>query len=353
MGESNEHRLVLGDVTNQVRNQGFPFVTRGLRPKPLTGNKRAAQNADDDLRSSKQICVAKCTSKVTPNKVGLSPLRGGKIYRLKTGSGDAGSVDGRVGLDAKEPSCSADDSVHLGEGQHVASVVNVNNGSNEEGTVSISCENKYAADGNVCRGEETRGICHVRESDFNPVEVATQALSDNGKTCSWSDSVETSRFALLQETRSFALERCTLVKGEGSNSLPGGMDLLKNCSCSFCTKAAYIWSDLQCQDIKGRISTLAKSQKEASNLVQKYSKEMSTSEAQGNLITAPPLETDLKTLWKSLFLHMDTVYAAESSQLQSNFAMLKDVREDYKMNLEMINVKPPDTQQCSSDDLIN
>ncbi|KAK9670462.1 hypothetical protein RND81_13G203700 [Saponaria officinalis] len=356
MGENNERRTVLGDVTNQSGNKGIQFDTRSLGSKPLSGSKRAAENTIDDSHLSKQVCVGlekdrcfseKCLKVVPPNKVGLSPLRGGKTYRLKTGSGDI-----------KELSCSALDSIDLGEDRHLVSAVDLND-ANKEGMVSGSCCEKNCREGgNECQGEETRGISDVGESDFTPEDGATQVLSDNGKSvggdcvgCSWSDSVETSRVAESQETRSFGLERCTLFKGDGSNSSAAGVDLLKNCPCSFCTKVGYIWSDLQCQDVKGRMSTLAKSRKEVSNLVQKYTKETAASEAQGNSSTAPPLETDLKTMWKSLFQHMDNIYAAESSQLQSSFAVLKEVREDYKMNLEMINVTPADTQQCSSDDM--
>ncbi|XP_074276134.1 uncharacterized protein LOC141599906 [Silene latifolia] len=66
--------------------------------------------------------------------------------------------------------------------------------------------------------------------------------------------------------------------------------------------SAYIWSDLQCQDAKGWISTLVKSRRETSNLAQRYSKKIPI---QRNSTMAPHLKTDLTTLWSSHFLHMD------------------------------------------------
>ncbi|KAK9678628.1 hypothetical protein RND81_11G224200 [Saponaria officinalis] len=329
-------RPALGDVTNQL---GFSLVTRNpsSSSKTLSGRKRVAEDSDDDSLFWKQVSLVvekleketrsapKCP-KIEPNEVVLSPLRVGKTYRLQNGCRD--DV-----VEIHDDFRSTLDSIDLGENQHLPNVVSLD---------------AVAEVGKECRGEG---------SDCNAEELAaTRVVSDNAKsvggdsmTSSRSESAETSRFTDSHETRSFGLEKCTLLKGDGSGSLASDMDLIKNCRCSFCAKAAYMWSDLQCQDIKGRISTLTKSKKEASILSRRHSVETAMGVAQESSNTGPHLETNLSSLWKSLFLHIENNFATESSQLQSSLAVLKDVREDYKLNLEMINEMIPVIQQCSSE----
>ncbi|KAH9623738.1 hypothetical protein KSS87_015107 [Heliosperma pusillum] len=359
-------RIALGDVTNQVGNRGVPLVSRSPTSKSLSGSKRAAaESSDDDSHFWKQVSLvaerlerescrkAKCP-KIEPNEVRMSPLKGGKTYRLQPGSTDVGFVggsDGTSGRDAvvevKEGFVSTLDSIDLGENQHLGNVIIGD---------AECCEKNCLVVGKECEGEEMRGVSCEGENDCSLAELGTQVVSDSGKsvggeymTSSRSESPETSRFTESQEIRSFGLERCTLLKGDGSNSLGAGIDLLKNCSCSFCTKAGYIWSDLQCQDLKGRISTLTKSHKEANALARQYSGQPAIGVSQGNPSTSVNLETNLTALWKSLFHHMGNNFAAESSQLQTNLAALNNIKGEYKMNLETMNVMPPDMQQCSSD----
>ncbi|KAL5053456.1 hypothetical protein RYX36_034138 [Vicia faba] len=140
------------------------------------------------------------------------------------------------------------------------------------------------------------------------------------------------------------LERCTGLKGHGgganADAHVGGdvsVEFLKNCTCSFCSKAAYIWSDLHYQDVKGRLTALRKSQKEARLVVQKVSGINDTrtiiNEQQGG--TDPSdLESTLMHQWKSLFVYMENILGNESRQLESNFEKLKDLRENCKNDLE-------------------
>ncbi|KAK2655813.1 hypothetical protein Ddye_008865 [Dipteronia dyeriana] len=161
-------------------------------------------------------------------------------------------------------------------------------------------------------------------------------------------STEWSRLPKSQGSRSFELERCVGLKGDHCANLNAGADLLKDCSCSFCLKAAYIWSDLHYQDIKGRIAegrslfhtenyinlALKKSQKEASFLLEKCGKGKQTDgPGQGNASNLSKLESDLMSHWKSLFLHMEDIFVQESSKLQASFLPLKDMRENCKMDL--------------------
>ncbi|KAK7247441.1 hypothetical protein RIF29_42324 [Crotalaria pallida] len=137
----------------------------------------------------------------------------------------------------------------------------------------------------------------------------------------------------------FGLERCTALKGEaGGNSaaIAAAEDLIKSCTCSFCSKAAYIWSDLYYQDVKGRLTALRKSQKEADLLVCKFSglKEPVMSDKQ-NTSESSELELSLMNQWKSLFVHMENTFAQESSQVESKCESLKNLRDSCKTDLEL------------------
>ncbi|RDX60137.1 hypothetical protein CR513_61749, partial [Mucuna pruriens] len=120
----------------------------------------------------------------------------------------------------------------------------------------------------------------------------------------------------------------------GANSVSDAADL-KSCTCSFCSKAAYIWSDLHYQDAKGRLSAIKKSQKEAKIIIQKFSGlEDTVMHDQHRSDESSKLEVSLVQQWKSLFVQMQNTYAQESSQLESSFETLKDLRENCKNDLE-------------------
>ncbi|XP_021714149.1 uncharacterized protein LOC110682191 [Chenopodium quinoa] len=357
-----ENRPVLGNITNQLGKRGFSLISRSPPSKSKSSDSQNADDTDSDSNFWKQVSLvveklekerngtpAKCPKIV--NEVGLSPLRGGKTYRLLNTSGDTRKgMPSNVASECKETASYALDSIDL-------DVVNVGETVKEgcvsevkAGESSKCCERDCVEGGKECQGEEVREISDSVGNDCaHEVLGGTGAASDHGMNpgaeclkTSQSESVVSSR---LNEMKGFGLERCTSLKEDGS-----GVDLLKHCSCSFCTKAAYIWSDLHYQDVKGRISVMEKSQKEASKLAQKYSAENEIgSHSQENLTNVTQIETDLMNHWRSLFLHMEDMYVNEGNQLQNNFLALKDLREDYKMNLEMINGVPSDVQQCSSD----
>ncbi|KAJ4715690.1 DNA-directed RNA polymerase subunit beta [Melia azedarach] len=170
-----------------------------------------------------------------------------------------------------------------------------------------------------------------------------RACNDNDVVSGRLASSKSARLPNSQGSRSFELERCSGLKVDGCVNLNAGADMLKDCSCSFCLKAAYIWTDLHYQDIKGRISALKKSQKDASFLVQKYGrgKEADMS-GMGNTNQSSKLESDLMSQWRSLFLHMEDIFGQESSQLQASFVTLKDLRENCKTDLERTTGMPSD-----------
>ncbi|EOA21091.1 hypothetical protein CARUB_v10001431mg [Capsella rubella] len=143
--------------------------------------------------------------------------------------------------------------------------------------------------------------------------------------------------------RSFEMSRCSNVKRKEHVDQNMGDDLLKSCSCSFCLKAAYIWSDLHYQDTKGRLSALKKSQKKASNLIQRNGKEWPTDfHAAVNSSSSGKQESKLMGQWRSLFLSMGEILGHESNHLQKSFETMSKYREDCKMDLERA-MKTPHT----------
>ncbi|KAJ8428451.1 hypothetical protein Cgig2_024112 [Carnegiea gigantea] len=302
---------------------------------------------------------AKCPK--VAHEVDSSPLKSGKIVGCcliqNTQSGSHGSID-----EVKEPSGSATDSIDQDKEQNLPIVIDVDDitvqtriSSLAVGEKSEHCERNCLEAGKACQSGNVRALSDVLENDSIQHDLAAEDAKDDGKTIcvdylpySRSESVVSSR--LTESTQSFKLGKCTALNGDESYNSAAGLDLLKSCICSFCTKAAYIWSDLHYQDVKGRISLLMKSQKEASHLAQRYSCDNAMSKhGIQNSGESTHMEIDLMNQWKSLFLHMENVFVEESNQLQTNFLALKDLKDDFKMNLESMNGMPSFVQTCSSD----
>ncbi|XP_054822242.1 uncharacterized protein LOC129320705 isoform X2 [Prosopis cineraria] len=150
-------------------------------------------------------------------------------------------------------------------------------------------------------------------------------------------ATECSKISGSLDSKFPGLERCVGLKGGGSEKSTEDEDPLKACSCFFCSTAAYMWSDLHYQDIKGRLSALKKSQKEAAKLVQKISGAKDNAVySQRTSADSSKLELDLMDQWRSLFGHMENTLADESRQLESSFEKLKDLRESFKNDQEVI-----------------
>ncbi|XP_042513459.1 uncharacterized protein LOC122088311 [Macadamia integrifolia] len=131
-------------------------------------------------------------------------------------------------------------------------------------------------------------------------------------------------------------EICASSGNADDSNANHGVDMLKDCSCSFCLKAAYIWSDLHFQDVKGRIAALKKSRQEVKICVDRSLNRYETDKnSMANLNKSKELELDLMGKWKSLFLHTEDILICENSQLQSSLLSLKELRGNCKMDLEM------------------
>ncbi|PIN18947.1 hypothetical protein CDL12_08401 [Handroanthus impetiginosus] len=137
-----------------------------------------------------------------------------------------------------------------------------------------------------------------------------------------------------QESRIFGVDRSTeRNKGDECDNMSGGTDSIKTCTCSFCTKAAHMWLDLNYQDIKARISATKKSQKEASILAERSIKVIEKNVAE-NFTRVYKLESDLMYQWRSLFQHMADTWEQEGNQLEARLLPLADLREKCKTDME-------------------
>lgn len=353
---------VLGDVTNQVGKRGLSSLLGYSVLNPEIGchentgdeergsrlGKRiclGAENMSENFRSktfvvagkenglsppkNKQPCVLPLSNGVTvavmPNEIkqsgGLIPVRSDYMFH------------GVTELNNVPRERSSSSSVMLAEAEisYKDACVDVCKGQDDDRGVSDVAHGNTA-----CKAL----LSHAHTSGNNSKGLGVDVL-DSG-------FVECSGMAWSQGSKQFVLERCTGQKADGSLNLSSGVESLKACSCSFCTKAAFIWSDLHYQDIKGRTSVLRKSQKEASNLVQRNCWNKDTGlHGPENVNKSSNLESDLMGHWRSLFLHMEDVYVRESTQLEANFMALKDLRERCKMDLEFISGLPRDEQYAS------
>ncbi|KAK8566171.1 hypothetical protein V6N12_059706 [Hibiscus sabdariffa] len=290
-------RSILGDITNRTVKRGFSSISDAL----------GCNSKEADNRSTKQVCLGEESStqekpkesQFEPNPNSSSTCSG-DFYTLKE---DFVSVNEKVS-EVKEGFELSDSDDRLDQGEGVRQVSDALNDS--------------------CRNEtEDLGVGRL--------------VSSKGGSTEWL-KLPKCKLSL----HPFELERCVGLKNDGSN-LNDSVDMLKACSCSFCLKAAYIWSDLHYQDTKGRIAVLKKSQKEASILVQKSSGgKQSDIHTQGNLNTSSKLESDLTNQWRSLFLNMEDIFVHESNKLQASYIELKDLRDNCKMDLERITGMPPE-----------
>ncbi|XP_049364676.1 uncharacterized protein LOC125829501 [Solanum verrucosum] len=155
---------------------------------------------------------------------------------------------------------------------------------------------------------------------------------------SQSGSVDLARLPDSQESR-VKLETCTGTQTcEDNSGLSASIESIKACSCTFCTKAAYIWLDLHYQDTKGRISAIKKSQREASLLVERSGKgkELQKEGPEKNT-EAANLESSLMGHWKSLFQHMEHIFQREADQLEGSLVTLTDLKDRCKTELDSSN----------------
>ncbi|KAI4345225.1 hypothetical protein L6164_012367 [Bauhinia variegata] len=349
-------RPVLADVTNRPAKRAISLIS----------GDSAKQDADDgDTHLAKQVCLGvenlveeKCKSRfgVDCNYTIMSMLKGKHASSpLPVGLGIKRSTQIVSSDDASLPNdqrlkCNLLDSsshivrdstkhgMELGNAARDSCISSASTPTCSRSLTEISFgygeKGSYHEDRHTCDSAArafNEGLLNPAcENDDRDLFVDKSAASKLG-------AIEGTAISSSEDYKFPGLERCVGLKGDGgANSMASG-DLLKACSCSLCSKAAYIWSDLHYQDIKGRLAALKKSQKEASSLIQKFNGEkQALIHDKGNSNESSKLELYLTNHWRSLFGHMENTLAQESSQLESSFHTLKDLRESCKNDLEMI-----------------
>ncbi|GMH31040.1 hypothetical protein Nepgr_032883 [Nepenthes gracilis] len=363
---SQKGRSVFGDVTNQLGKREFLLISRSPASKSLGRNDKNIVKERDSYYA-KQISsgnenlqverhsATKCANII--NEVELCRLKGGKAYRLQSHrnidpiQGDARISIPRAALETRKQSNIVED-VEVGNitREHCPSTISMAKGSKSYKRIFNEVSGKL-------QDEEGRGLSEAAQSDsiIDPLVSPTlnsdgKSIVANGLSCSISGSVVGPRLTEFETTKSIELERCMGLKGEGSSSPSAGLDLLKDCSCSFCMKAAYIWSDLHYQDAKGRLAASLKSRNETSNLLRRTFDENEVARhGQKNPTKCSTIEADLQNQWKSLFHSVENIFAKESIQVETSYLALKDLREKCKKNLEMTNRVPSNARPCHSD----
>ncbi|XP_039156226.1 uncharacterized protein LOC104415807 [Eucalyptus grandis] len=309
-------RPALGDVTNRPAKRGFSLVF------------------DDHLPGAKSRDGRKCST-------------GREVDRVEKGAAIPLLVKDK---EARGSSPAHDKFSGAGDNLFSAAVHNLPSRSQELLNASHSNPKVSGIEMNaqsvVEVGDASRDSCTSIVSTMS-IQAGGQSSDglkrgpQNGKLASnASGSIEWSRLPNSQGLKNFELIRCQTSEGNGRDNLCAEEDPLKSCCCSFCLKAAHMWSDLHYQDIKGRITAVSKSRKEASSLAQKIGTVKDVIHVPGNSDNSPNLEYALTNQWRSLFLHMEDILVHEGRELQSSYCELKDMREKCKMDLESTNRMP-------------
>ena len=201
----------------------------------------------------RQRCGSAKCPRVT-HEVELPHLKGGQIVGSssnvgsligRTQAGGDGSID-----EVKKPSGSALDSTDQDKEQNLPIVVDVDEitvqtriPSLAVGEKSESCERTCVEAGKACQSGNMIALSYVLENDSTQQDLAAEDAKYDSKTVcvdyppsSRSESAVSSRVTESLDKQSFKLGKCTALNGDASYSSAAGLDLLKSCFCSFCTK---------------------------------------------------------------------------------------------------------------------
>ncbi|CAH2073303.1 unnamed protein product [Thlaspi arvense] len=302
--ESAETRTALGDLTNLSRKRGISSILGDFLHKSEGEFGKNVAHEGSRVEFSKRLCVV-VDDLVKENEGSSSDFKNASVDSDEKGSGE---------------SHGAMVEISSGDGKPLKEIYFEPGDRDGARELNLNPAAPNADQTGVTAGE---GLAlPVLSSD-----IESLAIREELPKC--------------QNLRSFELSRCSNVNKEEHVNQTMGDDLLKSCSCSFCLKAAYIWSDLHYQDIKGRLSALKKSQKLASSLIERNRKERPTDfHASLNSVNSANLASDLMGHWRSLFLSMGDILAHESNTLQNSFSAMRELREDCKIDLERA-MKPP------------
>ncbi|KAI4330161.1 hypothetical protein MLD38_028464 [Melastoma candidum] len=344
-GELRNGRVAFGDCTNRPGKRGISCVSNESGVESCSGKDKCI------MVGAKQVPFGKENSGVGE---GLSLMKDKGTCVLLSGIGNVSMP--RENLTQYLPELPGEEEMHthshgdlgyMDEDSRADSLLEGLEGgdASRDSCVSIISASRAQASGKTVSHVGGNGMDAIKGTPGSPVQEATVGgcgytdfrIGSNDPligniTLSTSGSIEG-----LKSSRSLSSKSYDF-KGDGCINHSPGADLLKTCSCSFCLKAAYIWSDIHCQDIRGRLAALGKSQREVASMIQRIDRaKSSVPHGPSGPDKTSKLESDLKNQWKSLFLHMQNALNQESSQSQVSYLKLKDLREKCKMDLEAIN----------------
>lgn len=343
-------RPVLGNITNQVGNKR-PFSSI-LGNSSLKSVDKGSENVGgkfvlvDDGDNAKRVCVGpRPCNKIRSSKVDV--VSGISNVPNKNQDPDLSRVDSATAIsqstngDNNESNYACGSAVEiLNDPERIPKksfeVINDMDGLVTEAAVPVP-----ALSGT--EDHDAARSCEINEVDSEGTE--SEDMFPNGPdeqgldnlVMSQSGSVDFARLPESQESR-VKLETCGGTQTcEDNSGLSASIESIKACSCTFCTKAAYMWLDLHYQDTKGRISAVKKSQREASILVEKSVKGKELQEGPEKNIEAANLESSLIGHWKSLFQNMEHIFQHEADQLEGSLVTLTDLKERCKTELDSFN----------------
>ncbi|CAL5019616.1 unnamed protein product [Urochloa decumbens] len=177
---------------------------------------------------------------------------------------------------------------------------------------------------------------------FSSSELANKTAANDGECLTQEEIVGSSGNQKPQSSLDFTTVGDILSSSVQIASMrTGGLEeavATKSCACSFCLKAAFMFADLLYQDTRSLLSASRKSIKFARSLEAKKSKgnEYAANVAGFDSERAVRMEFELSQQQRSLFLYTENALVRESTQLNSSFVKLKELRENCKTDLEMI-----------------
>ncbi|PIN26754.1 hypothetical protein CDL12_00473 [Handroanthus impetiginosus] len=382
-------RPVLGDLTNRIGKRGFSgreknnIQSSDFNDKDVTKRFCVSPRPCTEINSLKGNVISGISRIPTENREPNVPLGSGSAASKSSIDVEANCDDCRgsnrhnvVIGDSKVPGANKDIQILnlIGEdvvSQSVNELDVVNNAqlnyhnlldlSKGDAIQSVNVEANDKLDDRFCADtsrtvSETNGDClrdgeHSDAGELNISPEGTQSdinyhhsdMDDHDAdnfVLSQSGSIDCMILPESQESRVFGIDRSTKTKEGECAYVSEGIESIKTCQCSFCTKAAYIWLDLHQQDIKARVSAIKKSQKEARILAERSCRVKGTEKQVAQSFgRVSKLESHLTYQWKTLFQRMAEIWEEEGSQLEASLIPLNQLREKCKTDLELINAK--------------
>lgn len=211
-------RPVLGDVTNRVAKRGFSLISGNSGVKSGDGYGENFKNKEVISKISKKVCGGEENYRkegCANTRACVSPYTCSEINSLK---GNVISSISKIQTETKKP-----DSPNCG--------------------LNLGSENKDFLDARGERCEEEGISSEVAQGNSVIEQLGNSVSLSDGNDLTLDDldstkcgSIEFSRLPESQESRASGLERCVGLKGDGCSDSNAGVDLIKSCSCSFCTK---------------------------------------------------------------------------------------------------------------------